>query len=175
MTAHRFRSARRAAATGAVLTAAVLVLAGCGSQDQAGHDGHAASEPSATAESSGYNSADVTFAQGMIPHHRQAVEMAALVTDRSASPEVKKLATAIEKAQNPEIRTMSGWLESWGEKVPGAGQGSGHSGHSGHGMAGMMSAEDMTRLEKSSGSAFDRAFLEMMIEHHRGAVEMART
>ncbi|MFP1627283.1 DUF305 domain-containing protein [Streptomyces sp. 5K101] len=62
----------------------------------------------------------------MIPHHRQAVELAALVGTRAASPEVRQLATEIRKAQDPEIRTLSGWLSSWGEQVPEDGVGDAH-------------------------------------------------
>ncbi|MEU1892348.1 DUF305 domain-containing protein [Streptomyces pristinaespiralis] len=76
------------------------------------------------------------------------------------------------KAQDPEIRTLSGWLDSWGEDVPEEDEGGEHAGHA---MSGMMTPEEMAELEKASGEAFDTAFLEMMIKHHEGAVEMART
>ncbi|MET8682450.1 DUF305 domain-containing protein [Streptomyces sp. NPDC004647] len=173
MTAHR-SLARRAAAVVAVATAAVA-LAACGGGDSSGgHDGHKTSSPSASApaQQGANNAADVTFARGMIPHHRQAVEMADLAADRASSNQVKDLADKIKKAQDPEIKTMSGWLESWGEQVPAENEGMDHGGH---GTSGMMSAEDMATLEKSSGKAFDTAFLEMMIKHHEGAVEMAKT
>ncbi|ANZ40001.1 hypothetical protein BBK82_32110 [Lentzea guizhouensis] len=112
------------------------------------------------------NAADVTFARGMVPHHEQALEMARLVPDRSSDDQVRRLAQRIEEAQDPEITQMTAWLEKWGEK-PGA--------HAGHDMAGMMSQDDMTKLEKASGAEFDKMWLEMMVEHHEGAVEMART
>lgn len=108
----------------------------------------------------------------MIPHHRQAVEMADLAANRAAAPEVRSVAATIKKAQDPEIRTMSGWLAAWGEPVPTAG-GSGE--HGGHSMAGMMTDEELEDLENSSGKAFDTAFLTLMVEHHEGAVEMARS
>ncbi len=108
----------------------------------------------------------------MIPHHRQAVEMAGLAPDRAQSPAVKKLAEDIKKAQDPEIRTLSGWLTSWSEEVPAEGA----MDHSMHGdMEGMMSAEEMDKLKASSDTAFDTAFMEMMIKHHEGAVAMAKT
>jgi uncharacterized protein (DUF305 family) len=113
----------------------------------------------------------------MIPHHRQALEMARLAADRASSGTVKDLARRIEKAQDPEIRTMTGWLKTWGEKVPG-GTGAGGMDHSasGHsGMPGMMGSEDMDALEKLTGKAFDVQFLTLMVEHHEGAVEMAET
>ncbi|MGW2115851.1 DUF305 domain-containing protein [Streptomyces zhihengii] len=174
MTAQLSR-ARRAAVLAAT-AAAALALAACGSgaDDPSGHDAH--SSPSAPAKSAGgHNAADVTFAEGMIPHHRQALEMSELAAARASSAEVKTLAEEIRAAQDPEIRTLSGWLASWGEKVPAPGADP-HAGHgSGREMSGMMSADDMERLRTSSGAAFDTAFLSLMVEHHEGAVEMART
>ncbi|MGW4233657.1 DUF305 domain-containing protein [Streptomyces sp. NPDC004980] len=156
--------------------AASLVLAACGSGDDTsgGHDGHGSSSSassSAPASQSQHNSADVAFAKGMIPHHRQAVEMADLAPDRAESAEVKKLAGEIKKAQDPEIKTLSGWLTSWGEQVPAEGA----MDHSMHGSGGMMTPEEMDSLKKASNKAFDTAFMEMMIKHHEGAVAMAET
>ncbi len=156
--------------------AASLALAACGSSDDtsAGHDGSSSSpsaSSSAPASQGRHNAADVAFAKGMIPHHRQAVEMADLAPTRAESAEVKKLADEIRKAQDPEIKTLSGWLTSWGEQVPAEGA----MDHSAHGMAGMMTAEEMEKLKESSGKAFDTAFMEMMIKHHEGAVAMAKT
>ncbi|GHB30554.1 DUF305 domain-containing protein [Streptomyces chryseus] len=165
---------RRAAAVAAAATAAV-VLAACGGNDSStGHDGHdRTASPSAPASAKGeQNAADVAFAKGMIPHHRQAVEMAELAETRAQSAEVKKLAAEIKKAQDPEIKTLSGWLTSWGEDVPKEDESAEHGGHS---MSGMMTPEEMDKLEKSSGKAFGTAFMEMMIKHHEGAIEMAKT
>ena len=169
--------------------AAAFLLAACGGDGGGGHEGaHGAASASATdpagpegpAGNEGgeqaHNAQDVAFAQGMIPHHRQALEMARLAADRSASPEVTALAARIEKAQDPEITTMTGWLKTWGEEVPeptGSGPGTDHSAHSG--MPGMVDGRDMAELEKASGRAFDTKFLTMMVEHHEGAVEMAGT
>ncbi|MFD8411636.1 DUF305 domain-containing protein [Streptomyces sp. NPDC059650] len=176
------RSLVRRTATAVVASAAaVLVLAACGgsgadtgsgssSAAHGGHDGAAA--PSAAPAAQGqHNAADVAFAKGMIPHHRQAVEMADLAATRAENAEVKKLAADIRKAQDPEIRTLSGWLSSWGEQAPAEGAAD----HSAHGTAGMMSAQEMDRLENASGSAFDTAFMDLMVKHHEGAVAMART
>ena len=152
---------RKYLTTVALLAATALAVAGCGGDD-----------PDAAA----HNDADVTFAQEMIPHHRQAVEMAALAGDRASDPEVRQLAEDIEAAQAPEIATMTGWLESWGEDVPADAMDHSDMGHgSEDAMAGMMSAEDMAELEQAQGAAFDRLFLELMVEHHEGALEMART
>ncbi|MGV2920553.1 DUF305 domain-containing protein [Streptomyces alfalfae] len=177
ITARRNRSRLRRATT-AVASAGVaaLVLAACGGSDgdsSPGHDGHGSKSPaaSAPAEKGGHNAADVAFAKGMIPHHRQAVEMAGLAPSRAGSTEVKKLAGEIKKAQDPEIKTLSGWLTSWGEEVPAKGA----MDHSAHGMGGMMTPEEMDELKKASGKAFDTAFMTMMIKHHEGAVTMAKT
>ncbi|MES4889379.1 DUF305 domain-containing protein [Streptomyces sp. NPDC096012] len=170
------RTLTRRAALAAVTVTAALVLSACG-DDGAGHDGHTAARHGASASAASHNAQDVAFAQGMVPHHRQAVEMARLAADRASSARVKDLATRIEKAQDPEIRTLSGWLDAWGEQAPGAGMD--HSGHAGMpgmpGAAGMMSDGDMAALKKATGKRFDTAFLSLMVEHHRGAVEMART
>ena len=163
-----FRRAARAAAT----AAAALLLAACGGGDGGSDEsGSAASSPSADR----HNAQDVTFAQGMIPHHRQALEMAELAADRASSAQVKDLAARIEKAQDPEIEKMTGWLKTWGEDVPEDGDSMSGMDHSGGGMAGMMDDADMEQLEKASGEAFDTAFLTMMVEHHEGAVQMAGT
>jgi len=116
-----------------------------------------------------HNAADVTFAQAMIPHHRQAIEMAEMAGERASSPEVKALATRIQEAQDPEITTMSEWLESWNEEVPSAG------GHGAMDKGGMMSQHEMSQLMDAEGRAFDRMFLATMTKHHEGAIEMART
>ncbi|NWF24697.1 DUF305 domain-containing protein [Streptomyces sp. PKU-EA00015] len=165
---------RRATAVAAAATAA-LVLAACGGNGNdsgAAHNGRDTASPSASApaQQGDHNAADIAFAQGMIPHHRQAIEMADLAATRAESAEVKKLADEIKKAQDPEIKTLSGWLTSWGEQVPAEG-----AGHGGHDMSGMMTAEEMKQLESSSGKAFDTAFLTMMVKHHEGAVAMAKT
>ena len=117
-----------------------------------------------------FNKADVSFAQDMIPHHRQATEMADMAESRTQNSEVLELASKITAAQQPEIDLMSGWLKSWGEDVPEEMSGMDHSG----GMPGMMNSEDMAALEESSGDEFDQMFLTSMIEHHESAIEMAK-
>ncbi|MQA87445.1 MAG: DUF305 domain-containing protein [Streptosporangiales bacterium] len=153
----------------AVPLAAVLTLAGCGGTDGDTTSGDAAPQRTAAQP---FSDADVTFAQGMIPHHRQAIEMAGTAADRAANPRVKTLATDIEKAQGPEIEAMTGWLRAWGEDVPDDMSGMDHEGMD---MPGTMSPEDMRDLERATGAEFDRMFLRMMIEHHEGAIDMART
>jgi len=125
-----------------------------------------------------FNATDVGFAQGMIPHHAQAVEMADMAIATSTNADVLALAKQIKSAQNPEIETMTGWLQTWGQAVPStasmAGGGHDMTNMSGMMMDGMMSEADMKRLESSMGTAFDRLWLELMIQHHEGAVRMAK-
>ena len=118
--------------------------------------------------SSPHNDADVAFAQMMIPHHQQAVEMAALAETRAESQDVKDLAAAIKAAQDPEIQTMEGWLESWDET--GASHEMTH-----EEMPGMVDEKTMGELGKATGREFDRLFLTSMIAHHEGAIAMAQS
>lgn len=128
---------------------AALVLTGCGN-----------------GSSDDFNKADVSFAQSMIPHHEQAVEMAQSAATRAASEDVKDLASGIEAAQSPEIEEMTGWLAEWGEDLEPMDE---------MGDSGMMTDTEMTELEAASGAEFDRMFLEMMVAHHTSAIEMAET
>ena len=117
-----------------------------------------------------YSPDDVKFMQDMIPHHHQAMEMAALVADRTNRPEVIDVAGRIDASQGDEIRFMQDWLAERGENVPDpTDHGAMHTDHS---MAGMATPEQMAALAASEGTAFDRLFLELMIPHHEGAVEM---
>jgi len=161
----------------AVLLLAGLTLTACGS-DNDDSDGHMPGMGSSSTMmsptdgmASQFNNADVTFATDMISHHRQAIEMAELAKSRAHSQQVKDLAARIEQAQDPEIQTMADWLSAWGKPVPDNMSGMDMSGS----MPGMMSTEDMHMLQGMSGPGFDRMFLQMMIEHHQGAIEMART
>ena len=159
---------------GAGLAAAVAVvgLAACGGDDE---DPTIGAEPTTTTSASDdggdaasetdFNDADLTFVQSMIPHHEAAIEMAALADGRSESQEVLNLAGRIETAQQPEIAQMRAWLEAWGEDEASMDMDSDMS----------MSENDMAALEAASGADFDRMFLEMMTEHHRGAIAMAET
>lgn len=146
-----------------VLILVALVGAACGSDDEPAIDAG-----SAVAD---HNDTDVEFAQGMIPHHEQAVEMADLAAANASDPKVKDLATRIKGAQEPEITLMKGWLTDWDEDVAGGGGGMGDMEMGGS----MMSEEEMGDLEKASGASFDRLFLTMMIRHHESAVAMAKT
>ncbi|MFD9324134.1 DUF305 domain-containing protein [Streptomyces sp. NPDC060053] len=187
------RTLTRRSATAAAFVTAALVLAACGNDDSSGggssssstghasgHSSASSSSASADATAGAHNAQDVSFAQGMIPHHQQALEMAELAADRASSDKVKDLASRIEEAQDPEIKTLSGWLTSWGEDVPTTSGSAAESmpgmDHSaGSAMPGMMDGSDMDELEKASGADFDTMFLTMMVDHHKGAVDMAAT
>ena len=162
------------------LIAGVVVLAGCSAGADGTTAGGSATAGTSTAASATFNDEDVVFVNGMIPHHRGAVAMAQMADGRAQDPRVVDLAARIEAAQEPEIQTMTGWLEEWGEPLPedtnGGPDAMDHgAGHGGGTDMGGMSEEDMSALENATGVEFDRLFLELMIEHHRGAVEMATT
>jgi uncharacterized protein (DUF305 family) len=167
---------RRATLAGATLTTALLLAAcGGGHGTMPGmHPGGTVPAGSAASGTAAFNGADVMFAQMMIPHHRQAVQMAALAGTRAADPEVKTLAAQIKAAQDPEIQTMTGWLSAWGKPAPAMSGGMDMGGMQHGGMPGMMSGADMARLEAASGKDFDKQFCTMMIAHHQGAITMAQ-
>ena len=116
--------------------------------------------------------ADVAFMQGMIPHHAQALEMAALVEERTENRAIRLLAQRIDISQRDEIALMTGWLRDRGEEAPGA-----HAHHmtGDQLMPGMLTPEDMKELAAGRGDQFDELFLRHMIRHHEGAVTMVET
>ncbi|MEU5184810.1 DUF305 domain-containing protein [Streptomyces longwoodensis] len=177
-----FRSASLA------LTAALaLALAGCDSGSDAAPEPAGGSGPSVIvpgapgegnrtlsareaaeqrAEDDTPNAADVAYARMMIVHHQQALDMAALVPDRAASGDVKRLASRIAAAQGPEITSMRGWLTSYGKD--------GTAGRHDHAaMPGMATGAQLAQLRAARGAAFDQLFLTLMITHHQGAITMA--
>jgi uncharacterized protein (DUF305 family) len=108
-----------------------------------------------------FSSQDIMFAEMMIPHHEQAIEMSDLAFANTTNPDVLALAEQISNAQEPEIELMKSW--------PGVDS----MGHTGHTMAGMLDENEMEMLRVSTGADFDRLFLEGMIKHHEGAIDMA--
>ncbi|TQR82770.1 DUF305 domain-containing protein [Mycobacterium hodleri] len=176
----------------AAAVAAALAVAGCtdtasdtttsptvsstamsGSMPGMDHGGSSTSAPP-SATRADFNDADVMFLQMMYPHHAQAVDMAKLVPSRSQNQQLITLAQNIEKAQGPEMTQMTGLLTSFGKPAPSA-EMSGHDMPGTGGMPGMMSAEQMNNLTGLSGKAFDQAWLQMMIDHHSGAIDMSNT
>ena len=157
---------------GALAVASLLTACG-GSSDSASNsqpqtvDSAAAGTTEATGD---FNDDDVMFAQMMIPHHEQAIEMADIALDPAigASEAIKDLATRIEAAQDPEIATMKDFLANWGAPLqPDDGMDHGSM------MEGMLSVEELDELAELTGPAFDSRWAEAMIAHHKGAVAMA--
>ncbi len=190
----------------ALLAASTLLVGACS-------NGETVSKPAAsptavsTSASAGsassdaaHNDADVMFAQGMIPHHQQAIEMSDMLRGKQGiDPEVVLLADEIKSAQGPEIEQMQGWLEQWGVSDTPAPSGTGMPGHQmpgggdmgdmpghqvpggmgdvpgmGGGGHGMMSEADMAALQNAQGAEAGRLFLTQMIAHHKGAIMMAQ-
>lgn len=174
----RKRTITRALGATTLAITLALTATACSRDDNGSRD--AATETSRTE----HNDADVTFASEMLQHHAQALSMVDLTLERPLDPEVTELAEQIRAAQAPEIETFSDWLTEWDEEIPetmrdhsNAGHDMGDMGESMEGMdtsmPGMMSAEDMAALEGAPDSEFQTLWLEMMIKHHAGAVEMA--
>ena len=162
-----FKKKYRIAGITAVALAGAISLAGCtinlGGNDSNGmmDGGMMGNNKSASA----FSGTDIMFAQMMIPHHQQAVDMSTLAETRSTNPEILALAKQIKDAQAPEIKQMTSWIES-----SGAGMDLGHD----MGMGGMLTEEQMTALGKAQGAEFDKLYLEGMIGHHQGALQMAK-
>jgi uncharacterized protein (DUF305 family) len=159
--------------------ATVVLLSSCSSPESDGHADHQhGSESSAASTPTGqqpaaFNDADVTFVTDMIPHHEQAVQMSALVPDRSTDPAVLKLAADISAEQGPEIETMKAFLVQW--KGGSASQSEGHNGMEGMQMPGMVDGGTMSKLQSLTGAEFDTLWLQSMIGHHEGAIGMSNT
>jgi len=167
-TTRRFTTTAVATALAAALS---FSLAAC-----SGSDGGAGATPSsqtATQDGGEHNDADAQFAQMMIVHHQGAIEMADLALKEATTPEVRALAQRIADAQGPEIELMSGWLVAWGEDQP-ADMAMPGMDHGGMDMGGLDQEEAMSDLSGLSGPAFDKRFLELMTEHHQGAVDMSK-
>ena len=146
---------------GALAVASTLAVTGCTA-------GTTVTAPTPTQSAETFTSADVMFAMMMIPHHEQAVAMSDVLLGKdSIDTRVRELAEGIRAAQQPEIELMESWLDEWGmdefgdmgRMTPGAGM--------------MMSEMDMSALEDASGADAERVFLEEMIVHHEGAIQMS--
>lgn len=174
MPLHRTTRTRRTVAA-ALLISLVPALAACGSDEPTATP--AAERTAANGDT--FNDADVAFATDMIPHHADALVMVDMTQGRDLSPELARLAEEIRDAQAPEIEQMADWLTTWGEEVPETSRDHVNS----HDMGDMgddsdsqmgMDPDDMATLEQTDGTAFETMWLEMMIDHHEGAIEMAK-
>ncbi|MBM0170753.1 DUF305 domain-containing protein [Altererythrobacter sp. C41] len=170
MTAYRF--ARLPLAATLLATASALAAQGAPIV-QPGAPGEAtktlSAEQATQLANTAFSPADVTFMQGMIVHHQQAVDMAALVDERTNNPDIVAVAGRIDASQKDEIGFMTEWLRERNQQVSMAGMGHAHH-HAG--MKGMATPEQMAQLAAANGTAFDRLFLELMIPHHMGAIDM---
>jgi uncharacterized protein (DUF305 family) len=149
---------RRIALAVATAASVAALLSGCG-----GHEAPTGRE------------GDIYFAQMMIPHHQQAIEMSEIALSKDTTPAIAELAREIRREQDPEIVLMRAWLGEWGaEELPHSG-GPGDEADDGHDheMAGMATGEQMVELAEAQGREFQRMWLELMIAHHEGAIEMA--
>ena len=170
--------------------ASTLALAACGEATDATTDAttSATSTATTTAEttettraateedreiSADHNDADIMFAQMMIPHHQQAIEMSDIILAKDDVPgQVVELAEEIKAAQGPEIEQLTTWLGQWGEPTQPEDT---HGGHDMSEMEGMLSEQELQELANAPGPEAARLFLEQMITHHEGAVAMAET
>ncbi|MFF5228956.1 DUF305 domain-containing protein [Dactylosporangium sp. NPDC000521] len=168
----------RAVLAGAAVTVTVT-LAACGDTASSGDTPTAPGNGSVSVNPT-FNNADSIFVRMMIPHHEQAVEMAALAQTKATDPDVRQLAAKMGAAQQAEIATMRGWLAAWGQPTTMPSGMMPHDMPSGMMPSGMpmmpgtMTSADMAKLKAATGSDFDRQFLQMMITHHQGAIVMAQ-
>lgn len=159
--------------------AAALFVSACTNpepeHDHGAHD-HGTETSTVEGQPADFNDADVAFATMMIPHHEQAVELSNMVPAHTTDPELIKLAETIAGAQGPEIEVMKVFLVQWnGGEGDGAGGHEGHEGHDMSGMQGMVDTATMEKLQTLNGEEFDRLWLQSMIAHHEGTIEMANT
>ncbi len=153
-----------------------IFLSAC-SNNTAAQDGHTdhqhgtTESPAVAGAPAGFDADDVAFATNMIPHHQQAVDLTALVPGRSTNPELIALAQQISGAQAPEIDAMKAFLVQWKENPD---DDTGHDAHGGMAMAGMVDEAAMAKMKTLNGTAFDVLWLQSMIGHHQGAIEMAK-
>ncbi len=144
-----------------------LTLAGCSTSNNTGSD--AGSSATSSSAASAHNDQDVMFAQMMLPHHEQAVEMSDVLLAKGdgVDPDVADLAEQIKAEQGPEITQLTSWLKDWDADSSMSGMD--------HSMSGMMSDSDMSNLDQASAKHAGKLFLQQMVQHHEGAVDMAKT
>jgi uncharacterized protein (DUF305 family) len=162
---------RRLLTMGVAALAMLTTLTACNrdSSHEATHSGSTSSSVSSPAAAQQHNQADVTFAQHMIPHHQQAIEMSdTVLAKQGIDARVIDMANRIKAAQGPEIQQMQSWLSQWGLPTMPMTPGS----MAGHDVSGMMSEQDMNDLKSADGVEASKLFLTQMIAHHQGAITM---
>lgn len=148
--------------------ATATIVSSCATASKEDHSVHASGV--STEQVAAHDADDVQFAQLMIPHHEQAVELAGIVPGRSTNPNVIALAEKIAAEQQPEISAMKAMLLQWDVKLE-----SHESGHAGMAMQGMVDDATMVKLDSLRGADFDALWLQSMISHHQGVIAMAKT
>jgi uncharacterized protein (DUF305 family) len=157
---------------GAAALAALVTLTACSSTNNQAATSSTTSASSSARSSSApgtqpHNQADVAFAQDMIPHHQQAIEMSDIILGKQGiDPRVVQLANQIKAAQGPEIQQMQSWLSQWGQPTVSMAPGTV--------MPGMLHDQDITALQNAQRADASKLFLSGMIGHHQGAIAMAQ-
>ena len=159
----RMSNRSRPVLLGVLVLGTAIFLGACGNDDPTVQGAGSADE------AAGFNEADVTFLQDMVPHHEQAIEMAEMVEGRTERPQLVEMAGNVISSQTAEIEEIDALLEEAGED-----DGNDRGGMDMGGMDMGMSQKDMDALMKAEGEGFDKMFSEMMIEHHGAAIEMAK-
>jgi uncharacterized protein (DUF305 family) len=161
---------RQVLTIGAAALAALVTVTACSSGNQAATSSSMSTGTSASSSApaaQAHNQADVTFAQNMIPHHQQAVQMSDIILGKQGiDPRVVQLANQIKAAQGPEIQQMQGWLSQWGQPTMSMAPGMV--------MPGMLADQDISALQNAQDADASKLFLTGMIQHHQGAIAMAQ-
>jgi uncharacterized protein (DUF305 family) len=160
------RRLRAAATVAAVAAVAGGLLGGCSGSTASGP---ATGQPPATpAAGQRHNQADVAFLQDIIPHHTQAITMSDLAHTKATSLRVKAIAVRIRAEQDQQITRAHDLLGAWGAPMPAGGSGNGQ-------VPGMLSDQQIQQLKSATGDDFDQTFLRLMIDHQKGAIQLAQT
>jgi uncharacterized protein (DUF305 family) len=158
-------SSRIVAVAAALATA--VVVSSCSSAED--HSQHATSTTATSEQVAPHGAQDIMFAQMMIPHHQQAVQLAALAPQHTTNQALLTLASTVSAEQQPEINAMKALLLQW-DVDPNA-----TPDHGATAMQGMVDDATMAKLDSLKGPEFDTLWLQAMISHHQGAIEMANT
>ena len=150
----------------AALVFCPLVVVCAAQTDHSGMDMDHMSMPITIPKGALYTEADVRFMQGMIAHHAQAIYMSRLAAARQSNPRVLKFANKIDQSQQAEIRLMQDWLVANRQFAPDTGSWRTMT------MPGMLTTQQLAALDAARGAEFDRQFLNLMIQHHTGALKM---
>ena len=150
----------------------ITTMTSCGHSATDSHARHGEPSSAQVGQPAAHNAADVAFARNMLPHHQQGVELAAMVSARTANPDLRVIAAHIGADQQAEIQTLNLLLAQWHEQAHP--DGGGHAGDEGMPMMGMVDQATINQLQSLDGAAFDTLWAKSMISHHQGAVMMAQ-